>query len=147
MYPLIHIFTDSASLRPVLYIRGNPSLACLLADPFTHSQTGLLAHSLTHSTTQQINHPHPYLLITTELYVELFVCRSWLILLLVHSMLPHLGTIAIAPFIHALAVDKKLPFEDTISSGTAEPNQSMINQEKTQSNTNINYQIDLHEYI
>ena len=41
-------------------------------------------------------------------------------MLLVHSMLPHLGTIAIAPFIHALAVDKKMPFEDVINSGTAE---------------------------
>ena len=45
------------------------------------------------------------------------VPRTWLIVLLVHSMLPHLGTIAIAPFIHALAVQRHLPFEDVISQG------------------------------
>ncbi len=43
--------------------------------------------------------------------------RTWLIVLLVHSMLPHLGTIAIAPFLHSLAVDKKMPFDDVINSG------------------------------
>ena len=43
--------------------------------------------------------------------------RTWLIVLLVHSMLPHLGTIAVAPFIHALAVHKRLPFEEVISQG------------------------------
>ncbi|KAI0229696.1 hypothetical protein LSAT2_019853 [Lamellibrachia satsuma] len=39
---------------------------------------------------------------------------TWLVLLLIHSMLPHLEAITIAPFIHALAVKRNVPFEGMV---------------------------------
>ena len=52
-----------------------------------------------------------------HIYVSYPPCsppRTWLVLLLVHSMLPHLEAITIAPFIHALAVKRNLPFEGMV---------------------------------
>ena len=45
------------------------------------------------------------------------IFRLWLVLMICQALLTHLSTIAFAPYIHALAVKKNIPFEQVITKG------------------------------